>query len=381
MLLPRGAGPQIVFFLGATVGLGAHAVHAQSFQGPARCTSCHDHGRQAQKWQREEPAAFPGKAHFTTLKQLDGARAAAYAKATGLSDPYDPKGACVKCHATVFRGSANAGISCESCHGPSSSYLELHQEKGSYLKAVAAGMRDLREKPPTIAKLCVECHVPADARLIAAGHPTGAAFDAGKSLQKIAHWDTRYDFAAVSAAGQGLASVRLAAQVSRPAAAPRPAAAAPARAAAAPTGAAAAPWDWDQPVRALPPDYQPEVEAAPKPAPARRVSLPVVPPSIAEEAPVPPPLPGVTTALSVPVEPVPPAGPAPATPAASPRVRVAEIRGRAVKILEEKLRSGARDPDLPAPAKPAEFKGPDSELFRLQDEVLALALEALRRPQ
>lgn len=357
---------------------GAGTSRAQSFQGPAKCTTCHDHSRQTQKWQREEPAAFKGKAHFTTLKQLDGARAAGFARAIGQADPFDAQGACVKCHATVFRGNANAGVSCESCHGPSSAYLELHQEKGSYLKAVDAGMRELRDKPAAIASLCVSCHVTVDPRLSAAGHPSGAAFDAGASLQKLVHWDTRYDYAVVAAAGRSAAAVRLASFAPRAPAAPR-AAAAP-RSAAAPSAAAAAPWDWDQPVRALPADYTPEVAAKATPAPIRRAPLPAVPPSIAEEAAVPPPLPGVHTPLSVAVEAVPAAAPVPAG-SASPLVRVAEIRGRAVRALEQKLRAGGREPELPAPAKPVEFKGPDSELFRLQDEVLALALEALRRPQ
>ena len=35
--------------------------------------------------------------------------------------------------------------------------------------------------------------------------------------------------------------------------------------------------------------------------------------------------------------------------------------------------------DIPAPAPPAEFAGPDGELLRLQDEALALALMALRK--
>ena len=148
----------------------ATPVGAQTYLGPSKCVQCHDHDRQVAKWQREEPLAFKGKAHFATLKQLDGTKAAGFAKALGV-DPYDLKGACVKCHATVFRGDANAGVSCESCHGPASGWNELHQQKGSYAKAVAAGMHDLRDKPAAIARVCVECHVLTDRRLAAAGHP------------------------------------------------------------------------------------------------------------------------------------------------------------------------------------------------------------------
>jgi hypothetical protein len=48
-------------------------------------------------------------------------------------------------------------------------------------------------------------------------------------------------------------------------------------------------------------------------------------------------------------------------------------------LLDRLLRAGARVKDAPPPSRPLEFKGTDSELLRLQDEALALALEALRR--
>ena len=105
---------------------------AQTFLGPSKCVQCHDHERQAAKWQKQEPLAFKGKAHYATLKQLDAPKALGWAKAIGLADAYDLKGSCVKCHATVFRGDANAGVSCESCHGGASGYLEPHQPKGAY---------------------------------------------------------------------------------------------------------------------------------------------------------------------------------------------------------------------------------------------------------
>ena len=59
---------------------------------------------------------------------------------------------------------------------------------------------------------------------------------------------------------------------------------------------------------------------------------------------------------------------------------IAALRGRAADLLERLLRAGARSPGAAAPARPLEFAGPDGELLRLQDEALALALEALRRP-
>ena len=88
---------------------------------------------------------------------------------------------------------------------------------------------------------------------------------------------------------------------------------------------------------------------------------------------------GTSTAPAL-APPVAAAEPAPAAPK-SPAGQVAELRGKSAQILERLLRSGARAANAPAPAKPAEFKGPDGELLRLQDEVLVLAIEALRRPE
>jgi hypothetical protein len=403
--------PAAVLFLAL-----ASTAAAQTYTGPSKCVGCHDHDRQALKWQKEEPAQLKGKAHFNTLKQLDAPKSAGFAKAIGLADPYDLKGSCVKCHSTVFRGDANAGVSCESCHGPSSGYIDVHQQKGAYLKSVAAGLRDLKEKPSAIARTCVECHVVSDKRLAAAGHPAGEGFEAGASLAKVVHWNTRYDFAQVTAAGRSAAAGRAPGPASKAApvvavvppqaaapppaapagapAAPPPRAAAPAatRQAAAPV-AAPAPWDWDQPIRPLPDDYKPDpiapaapapapVPAQPEPAPAvpaapanpparSRPPIPAVPPSIAEDSPIPEP---PRAALRVVEAPAADTGPRPKA------AQVAELRGRAATLLEQLLRAGARTPAAPAPTRPVEFKGPDGELLRLQDEVLALALEALRRP-
>ena len=408
-----------------------------TFLGPSKCVGCHDHERQKKKWQIEEPALFKDKAHFNTRKQLEGAKAATYAKAIGIADPYDVKGSCVKCHSTVFRGDANAGVSCESCHGAGSGYNDIHQEKGAYAKAVGTGMRDLREKPAAIAKSCVECHLTTDVRLAKAGHPVGADFDAGEGLKKLVHWNVAYNYAQVTAAAKSAMAGRVPAGVPAAAAAPPPVKPAAVGAAPPPTTgtapppapppvggppptaaavkpptkkgvpppptAAPAPWDWDAPVRPLPQDYVPEpvAEAEPEPAEAgapeaapaapraertprkadRRQPVEpaaVPPPSIAEESPLLLALPGGREASNVApaaTTPKPAAGPR------SPAADIAELRGRSASLLDRLLKSGARIPGLPAPIKPIEFKGPDSELLRLQDEVLALALEALRRPE
>ena len=421
-----------VLTIGTIATLAAPPLAAQQYTGPSKCVGCHDHEKPATKWQKEEPAQFKDKAHFNTRKQLDGPKAATYAKAIGLADSYDVKGSCVACHSTVFRGDANAGVSCESCHGPASGYMDPHQVKGSYAKALSLGLRDLKSKPPVIAKACVTCHLTTDRKLVAAGHPAGAEFDVGAGLKKLVHWATAYDYAAVSAAGKaamGAGGARAAAAAPPAAAAPGaakgapPAAAAkpgagvsggavaagaappvapPAAGAAAPAparpaaagpakGAAAAPWDWDQPIRALPADYGTDgaaaaEPAAPEPAPepaaaaAPRPARPAAPrrvapaPSLAEDLPVTPAMVATESAALAATAVAAPAGPASVT------ARVAAARGGAAATLARVLRDGKKSPAVPPPAPPKEFKGPDGELLRLQDEAMALALEALRRP-
>src|SRR4029453_7307485 len=87
---------------------------APTILGPNKCTSCHDHDKQ-KAWADKDT-------HAKALTQLEDKKAAGYAKAIGLADPYDLKGSCVGCHATVFSGDANAGVSCETCQGAGSDY-------------------------------------------------------------------------------------------------------------------------------------------------------------------------------------------------------------------------------------------------------------------
>ncbi len=78
------------------------------------------------------------------------------------------------CHATVFSGDANAGVSCETCHGAGSDYVEPHQQKGTHARSVTLGLFDTRGNLSVWAKMCVDCHIMKDAKLIAAGHKSGS---------------------------------------------------------------------------------------------------------------------------------------------------------------------------------------------------------------
>ena len=65
----------------------------------------------------------------------------------------------------------------------------------------------------------------------------------------------------------------------------------------------------------------------------------------------------------------------------SPSAAVAAVQGRVIAMLDSLLRRDARSVVRIAPPPPAAaYNGPDAELLRLQDEVLALAIESLATP-
>jgi hypothetical protein len=169
----------------ATVAVLAFAPAAAAQQkftavGPNECLNCHDHDDQRTWYEKKEipevQRLFPDKGanagHINSLKQLETPKSNDFAKAIGLADKYDTKGACVTCHATVFAGDANAGVSCESCHGAASGYLKPHQTKGAYDVSVAQyGQTKLVGNIQGWTQQCTTCHIMDDDRLIKAGHP------------------------------------------------------------------------------------------------------------------------------------------------------------------------------------------------------------------
>jgi|GEM_PF-2143610 len=182
---------------------------ALSVLGPNKCTSCHDHDKQKQ-WADKDT-------HTKALEQLEDAegKAKKYLAALGLSDPYNLKGPCVACHATVFNGDANAGVSCETCHGPGSAYLEPHQKKGSHKESVTLGLINTRESYTDWANLCVGCHVVTDRKLTAAGHSSGADFELAVKSKKlrestpgVKHWEPAYEDSKLADAGKAAMRAR-----------------------------------------------------------------------------------------------------------------------------------------------------------------------------
>ena len=382
-------GRVIGVLLGGAVLCAADALSQSRFQnvGPNECVNCHDHQNQRQWYEKGEiqdvQKRFPQKSanagHINSLKQLEAPKSNDFAKALGVRDKYDLAGACVRCHATVFAGDANAGVSCESCHGPASGYLKPHQTKGAYAQSVTLGMNDVVGKVAAWAEQCTRCHVVDDQRLVAAGHPSGDTFDLGAMFAPVSvHFVKKYNDGDVRAQSQELVRRIIASR-----AAPPPASNA---------GAAAG----QRPPVNEPPPQAPAassaVSMAPPPAAAQPVKgpAPVVPPvsAVAPAAPARGVTPPAASAPAPPAQTVPSSAPAVAAspaslvaaeaPPSSVSGALALAQGKLIAELTSILASGATVPvrsSISVPQTP--YAGPDADLLEIQREAIALALEIL----
>lgn len=130
-------------------------VSAQTFKyiGAEKCKVCHNKpatGDQYGKWLKDP--------HSQAIKTLSNKESMDYAKKNGIADPAkEPK--CLKCHSTFDRADAKLratitkteGVSCETCHGPGSSYKTPAIMKNR-AQALKTGMIISDEK------LCLGCH-------------------------------------------------------------------------------------------------------------------------------------------------------------------------------------------------------------------------------
>lgn len=263
-------------------GRDARAQGKFQFLGPNECLNCHDHNPEREWYEKKEipevRRLFPDRGdkagHINSLNQMETPKSDEFAKAIGLADKYDINGKCVSCHATVFRGDANAGVSCESCHGPGSGYMKPHQIKDSYETSVSTyGMTRLIGNIQGWTQQCTNCHVMDDERLIKAGHPSGDDFDLSKKYVPVSqHFKKKYteeEVASVAKAQMaGIIHYRRtgSAPPAETAPAPAPSAPVPPAPPSPPPVDAAAPATPDKP--ATPPVVPPPVREAVKPRPA-----------------------------------------------------------------------------------------------------------------
>jgi hypothetical protein len=124
------------------------------------------------------------------------ARSARIAEAVAVAEPRASV-RCTVCHSplqavakTRLTSSAQheEGVSCETCHGASSSWLRGHTRTDwTQENRINAGMRDLRNLYAR-ANACVACHQTIDTDLIAAGHPKLVFELDSQSVDEPKHW-------------------------------------------------------------------------------------------------------------------------------------------------------------------------------------------------
>ena len=251
-------------------------------------SGCH---QKEKTWFENEDGPPPNqhRAAYTQLTR-DPAKSTKYATSVNLTNPQDPAGRCVECHAPPQRSRFADGVSCEVCHGLGSSYYDPHDDEpymtNGYPKAQTLGMLPLLGNPATWAQRCSTCHIVREQKLIEAGHPSGDDFDLAAKYRLVAspngnHWKTNYGtradeirrLAKQLADPIKLARAKTAAPVPTPTAPPAPAPATPTPAAPIPTAPPAAA-----------PSPTPAAPATPSPSPTPRAA-----PAAPRPAPAPPP--------------------------------------------------------------------------------------------
>jgi hypothetical protein len=395
----------------ALVVLTAAAAAAQvpKVELPGECTTCHDHKDQV-TWANTRDGDGKGKRHKFAYRQLIDpmfqANVSKFVAAAGVASARDTY--CLNCHATIVDGRPKDGITCQSCHGPGSLYLKPHQKAGWYKETTnKLGMKPVVNSPTTWIQECVTCHVMGntpdkDKAIVAAGHPSGSDFIVGNKLtfvQGPGHWKNNYTANQINADGEPLRRTLLARLDAAPAPARSPAPARVEDPSPTPTGPTAI--RADPVAQPVPPEPAPDPAGGstpPLPGPPAKLTgtppaavapsvtssaVPKSPPPTSQEiaaGPAPPPRPSPAVRTTRAPAPKPPA-PEPPAAVMTPAAVVGSIQGRLAALLDVLLVRGVT---LPNPVTPAVqrtiYRGADADLLRLQDEVIALALEALAAP-
>lgn len=82
----------------------------------------------------------------------------------------------------------DAGVSCESCHGPAEPWLRFHTRPDvTHEQRVAAGLRELGDFYSR-SNSCIACHLNIDADLVRAGHPEMFFELDGQQKAQPPHW-------------------------------------------------------------------------------------------------------------------------------------------------------------------------------------------------
>jgi len=157
------------------------------YTGPGSCSSTSCHGSvkpraDSRIFQDEYSIWVVKDKHAKAYEALTGPVGERMGRILGLGKS-ERAAKCLACHALDVPADAraktfelNEGVTCESCHGPSSAWLGPHTTHGwTHEQSVAAGMYDTRNLIRRAEK-CLSCHLGTQERfvdheMIAAGHP------------------------------------------------------------------------------------------------------------------------------------------------------------------------------------------------------------------
>lgn len=159
------------------------AIDPHKTLGSSRCEKCH----------ANEVAIWKKTPHHTTFFTLHRtAQAGEIADRLGIAD-YKSDSNCIQCHYTMQQSGSKlvalSGVSCESCHGASADWIDIHNDYGGpgataaaesdahrqdrLALSIAAGMRN-PINAYLVARSCYRCHSVPDERLVnVGGHVAG----------------------------------------------------------------------------------------------------------------------------------------------------------------------------------------------------------------
>jgi hypothetical protein len=163
------------------------AAETSKYTGPGSCSSTSCHGSvkpraESRIFQNEYSIWVVQDKHAKAYEALTGLVGERMGRILGVGKS-EQAAKCLACHALEVPADAraktfelNEGVTCESCHGPSSAWLGPHTTRGwTHEQSVAAGMYDTRNLIRRTEK-CLSCHLGTqekfvDHETIAAGHP------------------------------------------------------------------------------------------------------------------------------------------------------------------------------------------------------------------
>lgn len=189
-MIRQGSHHCLPLLLALAIAVAAHAQAPQDqpfdpakIMGADACKKCH--AAEVDQWSRT-----PHALTIDTLHRKPEAKA--IADRLGLRSVKRNE-TCVRCHYTEReergRVRIDSGVSCESCHGPSMDWIQIHAEYGPgvtretetpdarqrrRLASITAGMNN-PSNLYLVARQCLDCHTTPDEKLVeVGGHPAGS---------------------------------------------------------------------------------------------------------------------------------------------------------------------------------------------------------------